>query len=68
VASSSTSTTRPTRRRAEEELRELAVRDGVTGLANRTLLLDRAERALVAGRRTGRRPGWSCSTSPAWRR
>ncbi|TAL23257.1 MAG: EAL domain-containing protein [Frankiales bacterium] len=41
------------RRRAEEELRRLAVRDPLTGLANRTLLLDRIGQALVAGRRSG---------------
>jgi diguanylate cyclase (GGDEF)-like protein/PAS domain S-box-containing protein len=45
------------RRRAEEELRRLAVRDSVTGLANRTLLLDRAEQSLVAGRRSGAASG-----------
>jgi diguanylate cyclase (GGDEF)-like protein/PAS domain S-box-containing protein len=41
------------RRLAEEELRQLTVRDGLTGLANRTLLLDRVEQALRAGRRSG---------------
>ena len=45
------------RRRADEELRRLAVRDALTGLANRTLLLDRAEQALIASERTGTSPG-----------
>ena len=35
------------RLRAAEELRRLAVRDSLTGLANRTLLLDRIGQALT---------------------
>ncbi|HEX8204331.1 MAG TPA: GGDEF domain-containing protein, partial [Isosphaeraceae bacterium] len=42
---------------AAEELRRLAVRDGLTGLANRTLLLDRVEQSLVAGGRSGATSG-----------
>lgn len=39
------------RKRAEELLAHNAFHDGLTGLANRTLLLDRLERALVISRR-----------------
>jgi len=39
-------------RRRNEELRALAVTDALTGLANRTLLVDRLELALAEGRRS----------------
>jgi diguanylate cyclase (GGDEF)-like protein/PAS domain S-box-containing protein len=45
------------RRRVDEELRRLAVRDSLTGLANRTLLLDRVQQSLVAGQRSGAATG-----------
>jgi diguanylate cyclase (GGDEF)-like protein/PAS domain S-box-containing protein len=45
------------RRRVEEDLRRLALRDGLTGLANRALLLDRARHALARERRSASRTG-----------
>jgi diguanylate cyclase (GGDEF)-like protein/PAS domain S-box-containing protein len=41
------------RRQAEIELQRLALQDGLTGLANRALLLDRTEQALVRAQRAG---------------
>ncbi len=41
------------RRRLEDELRERALHDDLTGLANRALFLDRARRALVRSRGAG---------------
>ncbi|HST49944.1 bifunctional diguanylate cyclase/phosphodiesterase [Jatrophihabitans sp.] len=41
------------RKRAEAALTHQALHDGLTGLANRTLLLDRLEHGLVASARTG---------------
>jgi GGDEF domain-containing protein len=45
------------RREAEERLAHLALRDGLTGLANRVLLDDRLQRALTECRRTGLQVG-----------
>jgi diguanylate cyclase (GGDEF)-like protein len=44
-------------RRRTAELSRLAVTDPLTGLANRTLMLDRLEQALAARSRTGREVG-----------
>ncbi len=41
------------RRKLEEQLRHQALHDPLTGLANRALVLDRAELMLAAARRTG---------------
>lgn len=41
------------RKEAEEEVRQLAFYDHLTGLANRRLLLDRLQRALAASQRSG---------------
>jgi len=41
------------RRRLEEELRQLAFQDALTGLPNRRLLLDRLDQAIRASRRHG---------------
>jgi diguanylate cyclase (GGDEF)-like protein len=41
------------RRRADEELAFLATHDGLTGLPNRTLIVDRLEQMLARFRRTG---------------
>ena len=42
------------RKRHEEQLKHLATHDELTGLANRTLLLDRLEQSLHYARRSGR--------------
>lgn len=42
------------RKRAEEKINELAFFDQLTGLANRTLLLDRLKQAMTASSRSGR--------------
>jgi diguanylate cyclase (GGDEF)-like protein/PAS domain S-box-containing protein len=42
------------RKQAEEKISELAFFDQLTGLPNRTLLLDRLKQAMAAGSRTGR--------------
>ncbi len=49
-------------RAAEQEVQRLAVHDRLTGLANRTLLLDRTEQALTAGRRAGETTGLLVTT------
>lgn len=41
------------RRRVQEELAQEALHDGLTGLANRTLLNERLQQALLASRRSG---------------
>jgi len=41
------------RKRAEETIRHLAYHDGLSGLPNRTLFLDRLKQALAATKRTG---------------
>jgi diguanylate cyclase (GGDEF)-like protein/PAS domain S-box-containing protein len=43
------------RKQAEEKIRELAYFDPLTGLPNRTLLLDRLQQAMAAGARSGSR-------------
>ena len=45
---------RPARKAAEADLRDLATRDSLTGLANRAALIDEIARSLSAGQRTGR--------------
>ena len=40
------------RKQAEQEIKRLAFYDALTGLPNRRLLLDRLQRAIVAGQRT----------------
>ncbi|MDO3376997.1 diguanylate cyclase domain-containing protein [Geoalkalibacter halelectricus] len=45
------------RKRAETQMQRLAFSDALTGLPNRTLLLDRLELALAAARREGTRVG-----------
>jgi diguanylate cyclase (GGDEF)-like protein/PAS domain S-box-containing protein len=45
------------RRAAEEELQRLAMHDGLTGLVNRALLLDRISQAMAWGRRNGTSTG-----------
>ena len=45
------------RRAAEARIRALALTDGLTGLANRQVLLDEAERVLAQARRRGERCG-----------
>lgn len=42
------------RKRAEEKINELAFYDQLTGLPNRTLLLDRLKQAMTAGSRSGK--------------
>lgn len=42
------------RKRMEDQVRQLAFNDGLTGLPNRRLLLDRLNQALAAGKRSGR--------------
>ncbi|HWA37984.1 MAG TPA: diguanylate cyclase [Burkholderiales bacterium] len=44
------------RRLAEERMQDLAQHDGLTGTANRALLLERIKRALVRSKRSDRRP------------
>jgi diguanylate cyclase (GGDEF)-like protein/PAS domain S-box-containing protein len=44
------------RRLAEERMQDLAQHDGLTGTANRALLLERIKRALVRSKRSNRQP------------
>ena len=55
VGMSGTLTDETERRRLQRQLTELAVRDPLTGLANRTLFRDRVENARARGRRGRRR-------------
>jgi PAS domain S-box-containing protein len=50
------------RKQAEEKIKDLAFFDQLTGLANRTLLLDRLRQTMTANARSGHR-GASCSST-----